>query len=82
MLGGADLTYHELQRRFGAGAQFTSTPLTDEFGLDHWHSEHGDDAVPLIVTRPTGDVVVSAVGGALEPRPGDILIGLTGSPAK
>ena len=81
VLGSADLTYQELQRRFGAGAQFTSTPLTDQFGLDDWLSEHGEGAVPLIVMRPTGDVVVSAVGGTLEPRPGDTLIGLTGASA-
>ena len=81
VLGSADLTYQELQRRFGAGAQFTSTPLTDQFGLDDRLSEHGEGAVPLIVMRPTGDVVVSAVGGTLEPRPGDTLIGLTGASA-
>lgn len=81
VLGSSELTYEELQRRVGEGAHFTSSAITDQFGLPGWHSEHGTDAVPLIVVRPSGDVVVGSPGRSLDPKPGDTLIGIAGGSA-
>jgi len=77
VLSSPDLTYKEVQRRFSSGAHFTSTRMTDQFGLGEWHAEHGADALPLIVVRPSGDALVASPGVSLEPRPGDTLIGIT-----
>jgi NhaP-type Na+/H+ or K+/H+ antiporter len=77
VLGSPDLTYAELQRRFGSGAHFTSTSMTDQFGLPEWHAEHGADAVPLIVVRRSGEVLVATPGVALDAKPGDTVIGIT-----
>lgn len=80
ILGSEGLTYDELQRRFAGTGHFTSTSMTEQFGLVEWLDEHGDDAVPLIVVRENGEVVVQSPGRSVEPRPGDTLIGIAGSP--
>ena len=75
---GADaLSHAALQRRFDSGAHFTATHLTEVVGLATWYEEHGKDAVPLIVVRPSGDALVSTPGMSLDPKAGDILIGIT-----
>ena len=75
---GADaLSHAALQRRFDSGGHFTATHLTEAVGLATWYEEHGKDAVPLILVRPSGDALVSTPGMSLDPKAGDILIGIT-----
>lgn len=76
LIGREGLTYDEIDHRFAAGATFTSTPLTDVFGLNEWYEEHGEESVPLLLVRPTGDVTVASPDQGLDPRPGDTLVGL------
>lgn len=79
VLGGDELTFEVLQKRIESGGQFTSTPLTDQFRIEEWHGEHGANAVPLVVVTRTGVVSVASPGRAFDPKPGDMLIGLTGA---
>jgi len=73
------LTAEEIERRVGAGDQVKATRLGEEFGFEQWRETHGEDAVPLFLVRGT-TVEVFAVGKSLDPRPGDVLIGLVRPP--
>jgi NhaP-type Na+/H+ or K+/H+ antiporter len=77
-LGGDEFTFEVLQQRVEGGSRFTSTPLSDRFGIEEWKAEHGEDALPLIVVNRTGGVTVASQGRPVDPKPGDTLIGLTG----
>jgi NhaP-type Na+/H+ or K+/H+ antiporter len=81
VFGGDELTFEVLQKRIESGGQFTSTPLTDQFGIEEWHGEHGASAVPLVLVTRAGAVAVASPGRAFDPKPGDTLIGLTGASA-
>ena len=81
VLGGDEFTFEVLQERIDGGSHFTSTTLTDQFGIEEWQAEHGEDAVPLIVVTRTGGVTVASQGRDVDPKPGDRLVGLTGSGA-
>ena len=77
VLGSSDITYDELQSRYSKGERFTSTKVTMEGGLEAWRTEYGKDALPLIIVRPSGVVVVVSPGQGPDVREGDTLIGLT-----
>jgi len=73
------LTHEAIERRVEAGERVKTTRLREEFGFEQWRRTHGDGAVPLFLVRGA-TVEVFAVGKSLEPRPGDVLIGLVRTP--
>jgi CPA1 family monovalent cation:H+ antiporter len=76
VLFGEEVTYSELQRRYREGQRYKATPMTEQFGIEDWYSEHGPDALPLLVVSEGGAVSVGTRDQGLEPRPGDTLVGL------
>lgn len=74
------LTHEKIEQRVDAGYRVKTTRLGDEFGFERWRETYGDEAVPLFLVRGA-KVEVFAVGKSLEPRTGDVLIGLV-SPAR
>ena len=73
------LTHEEIERRVAAGDRVKATRLGEEFGFERWRQTYGDEAVPFFLVR--GETVeVFAVGKSLEPRAGDLLIGLVHPP--
>ena len=64
ILGGATLTFAELDRRFAAGAQITCTST----------SHSADGAVALFAVTPDGHLRVTADGHPPDVRPGDSVI--------
>ncbi len=81
VLGSAGLTYEEIHRRYASGQRFISERWTGEIGLGAWTREHGEEAVPLIVVRPSGAVIVGSPGQALEIKAGDTVIAMKAEPA-
>jgi len=77
VLFGEDVTYEVLQRRFRTGAEFKVTPITEQFGLDDWRAEHGEDALPLLTISGGGAITVATRDQPLDPKPGDRLLGLS-----
>ncbi len=80
VLGAAGLTYEELQRRYASGQRFISKRWTGEVGVGAWAREHGEEAVPLIVVRPNGAVIVGSPGQVLEIKSGDTVIAMRAEP--
>ena len=80
VLGSASLTYEELQRRYASGHRFISERWTGEVGVGAWAREHGEEAIPLIVVRPSGAVTVGSPGQALDIRAGDTVVAMTAKP--
>jgi len=69
------LTHEEIERRVDAGDQVETTRLSEEFGFERWCQTYGEEAVPLFLVCGA-TVEVFAVDKSLEPRAGDVMIGL------
>ena len=68
-------THEEIERRVGAEDQVKTTRLGEEFGFERWRQTYGGEAIPIFLVR--GETVeMFAAGKSLEPRVGDLLIGL------
>jgi NhaP-type Na+/H+ or K+/H+ antiporter len=76
VLFGDTLTLEELHRRFASGHTLKATLLTEQFGLGDWRAEHGETAVPLLTVSEDCKVTVATTDQALDPKPGDTLLGL------
>lgn len=75
VLFGEGVVYDELQKRFRLGAEFTATPLTDQFGYEDWRETYGPDALPLLTMSDNGTVTVATRDNLLDPKPGETLLG-------
>jgi NhaP-type Na+/H+ or K+/H+ antiporter len=73
------LTHDEIEWRVRAGYRVKTTRLGEEFGFEEWRQTYGDEAIPLFLVRGAA-VEVFAVDKSLEPRAGDLLIGLVRAP--
>lgn len=75
-LFGTGVTYAAIAQRFGAGAEFKSTPLTEEFTFDSFKEYYGDRAVPLIVIRKDGFPLPLTTDETVKPLPGQTVVSL------
>ena len=75
-LFGEKLGYTALSSRFGKGARFKATHLTEQFDYAAWQQQYGPSAVPLLSIDAKGRATVATVSYPLEPQPGDKLIAL------
>ena len=74
------LFHHKLPRHaFYETVQFAKR-WTGEVGVGAWARDHGEEAVPLIVVRPNGAVIVGSPGQVLEIKSGDTVIAMTAEP--
>ena len=76
-LFGEGCGYWTLASRVAAGATFRATKLSEQFDFAAWKTEHGEDAIPLVVID-SGVAVVGTPAQPLDPKPGQLLIGLVG----
>ena len=75
-LFGAECTHAELARRFAEGASLKATKLSAEFDYDAFCTEHGPDALVLLVVTEAGKVKIVTAEQTPEPGPSDTLISL------
>jgi NhaP-type Na+/H+ or K+/H+ antiporter len=75
-LFGGELDHDTIEAHFERGARFKATKLTDQFDFPAWRAEHGDDAEPLFSIDAEGVLTAATSNTPLDPRPGQILIGL------
>ena len=80
VLFGEEWTYERLRSRMETRGEIKATKLTEQFGLEEWRAEHGEDAVPLLAIDD-GRVTVGTVDRPLEPTPGQTLVALVGAQA-
>lgn len=68
--------YRELDDRVARGETFRATKLTEQFSLEDWRREHGEDALPLLTIDSDGVVTLPTANTPLEPGPGQTLVAL------
>jgi hypothetical protein len=73
---GKDITFARLASHASRGATVRSTHLTDEFTFESYRQRYGHHAVPLFLVRDEKRLIVLAEDQSIEPRPGDVLIGM------
>jgi NhaP-type Na+/H+ or K+/H+ antiporter len=74
MLFGEQANYAELERRFEDGAVLKKTSITEQFDLEAFASNYGDDYLPLFVIRGGQLRVVTPTSA--PPEPGSTLVAL------
>jgi NhaP-type Na+/H+ or K+/H+ antiporter len=74
------LTLEELHRRIASGQDFKATHLTEQFGMKEWRGEYGERAIPLLTVGDDGTLTVGTTDSSLDPKPGDMLLGLVDAP--
>ena len=75
-LFGTKSTYAEISKRFDNGAEFKSTPLTDEFTFDSFKAHYGERALPLMVIGKDGFPEPLTDDDGILPQPGQTLLSL------
>ncbi|MEQ9407830.1 MAG: sodium:proton antiporter [Fuerstiella sp.] len=70
-------TYQQLTDRLRAGAEFSRTPLTEEFTFETFQHRYGDDALVMFVIEDERVLVMTA-GQDFTFRPGQTLVALVG----
>lgn len=69
---GAD--YDQLLQRYYRGWRFQKTPITEGFSAEDYSTRIGDDAIPFLLLRASGALVLRGEGKSLQPQPGDTMI--------
>ncbi|MFQ6044834.1 MAG: cation:proton antiporter [Gemmatimonadales bacterium] len=69
-------THEHMTSRFQAGATIKKTRLTDEFDYDAYRAHYGESALPLMLVKETGDVIVMTATAAATPKRGQTLVSL------
>jgi len=65
-----------LEKRLASGWVIKATSISDEFTADDYHTLYGDEAVPMFVIDPDGDLQIAVAGRKVEAEPGSKLIAL------
>jgi len=74
-----DACIDTLEVQMAGGAVVKTTPLTDVFAFEDWRQRYGGDAIPLFLVRG-GKITVWTADEALQPKPGDAVVGLVRVP--
>lgn len=69
-------TFHDYQRLFQEGYSLKKTNLTEQFTLEDYQKEHGNDIVPMFVLSDKDTIHLVTVDKPFEPKPGESLISL------
>ncbi|MGN6625509.1 MAG: cation:proton antiporter [Tepidisphaeraceae bacterium] len=77
-LFGEELTYDALQDRLRQGAVVKVTKLTKEFDYSAYRAMHADQVVPLFILNERHELTVITADSPPQPKPGQMIIGLTG----
>lgn len=76
VLFSSDVTYDELDRKFAAGWELKTTPLTDAFGLAEFKERYSEKAIPLFLATSAGALHVVTPEAGLTAKDGSRLIAL------
>lgn len=71
-----EATFSGIRSRLISGSTIKRTPLTAEFGFDEYREKHGENAIPLLVIEPHGQIRCFTSDDPPNPEPGDIVVGL------
>lgn len=65
-----------LDKRLAAGWVIKATSISEEFTGEDYHTLYGDEAVPMFVVDPDGNVEIATAGKHPETEPGSKMIAL------
>jgi NhaP-type Na+/H+ or K+/H+ antiporter len=71
---GPGATHEELERRHYRNWQFKKTHFTPTFSYENFLQIESDEALPVLLLRPDGKVVIHSAELPLEPEEGDVLL--------
>jgi hypothetical protein len=71
-----DATLGELEERFASGWRIKTTRLSEDFGLEQFRAQHGENALLLLGLNENGRLRVAASGRELRPGAGWALVAL------
>lgn len=66
--------YEVLYRRLVGQWRFQKTPFSTTFGFGEFKRRSAPEALPVLLRRQGGGLRLWAANGALEPKPGDVLL--------
>lgn len=66
--------FETLWVRYAQGWTFQKTRLSEEYGYDEFLADRREDALIILLLRPSGEIVLNAVKDGLEPEAGDTVI--------
>jgi NhaP-type Na+/H+ or K+/H+ antiporter len=72
------MNHAALSYRYASGWRIRTTGLTPQFGYQEFLALHGQAAVPLLLITETGKLAVFTEESKPAPRPGHVLISMTG----
>jgi NhaP-type Na+/H+ or K+/H+ antiporter len=73
---GEEVSFTQLSKMLGKGAEIHSTGLSDEFGFDEYYKKYFGRAVPLFAINPRGKLFVYTAGSDLKLVSGWTIISL------
>ncbi|MDY7109356.1 MAG: cation:proton antiporter [Planctomycetota bacterium] len=73
---GKNVTFAKLASHAARGATVHATHLTDEFTFESYREQYGHHAAPMFLVRDERRLIVLAEDQSIEPKPGDVVIGL------
>ena len=76
----ANVTWSQINSRFGKGAVIKQTGLTEEFDYEAFQQFYGQTSLPLFSVSASGDVAVIVAGSEFVPTPRQDLISLVEEP--
>lgn len=74
MLFGKEARYDLLLQRYYQGWRFQKTPITEDFSADDYFARVGEAAMPFLLVRASGALVLRNEDKALKPEPGDTMV--------
>jgi len=77
---GEEVSFTQLSKMLGKGAEIHSTGLSDEFGFDEYYKKYYRRAVPLFAINPRGKLFVYTAGSDLNLVSGWTIISLIEQP--
>lgn len=71
-----ELTFTKLESIFEHGGVIKSTHITKEFTAEHFKSEYGDSAIPLLLVSENKNIIVCTADKTIVPTPGQTIVSL------
>lgn len=73
-LAGKGVHFDVLQQRYYQGWRFQKTPITESYSAADYQAHMGGDAMPFLLIRASGALVLRHADKMLKPEPGDTMV--------
>lgn len=73
-LFGKDASYDLLMQRYYQGWRFLKTPITEGFSAKDYFGSVGEEAMPFLLIRASGNLLLRHGDKSLKPEPGDVMV--------